>query len=92
MALYDSAKTREAAAQIKKLAQSVDGNVKPGLRSVSSCVGQLRGNAADAMEEQLVQLVRTAAGLGDELGELARKVYAYADLLEQMDAHLADEL
>lgn len=92
MALYDTAKICEAAAQIKKLAQSVDGNVKPELKSVSACVEQLRGRAADAMEEQLILLVRTTASVGDELEELAGRVYAFASLLKQTDAQLADKL
>lgn len=92
MALYDSAKTREAAAQIRQLAESVNGEVRPGLRDVSVCIEELRGKTAQAMEGQLVQLVKSAAGLSAELEELASRVNAYADLLEQTDAQLADDL
>lgn len=92
MAVYDSAKTREAAAQIRKLAEGMDGDVRPGMQGVSECVEALRGKTARAMEDRLAQLSRTASSLSAELGELARRVNAYADLLEQTDAQLAEEL
>lgn len=92
MAVYDSAKTRAAAVQIRKLAEGMDSDVRPGIQGVSECVGELRGKTARAMEDRLIQLVRTASGLSAELGELAQRVNAYADLLEQTDAQLAEKL
>lgn len=77
---------------MKMLTEGVNTHVKPGLRAVSECAKGLRGRAADAMEEQLVQLVTAAAALSEELGELTDRMYAYADLLEQTDAQLAEEL
>ena len=92
MAVYDSAKTREAAAQIKKLSECLDSGVRPGLQDVSGCIEELQGKTAQAMEEKLLQLLKAVSGLSQELEELGGRVYAYADLLEQTDAQMADGL
>lgn len=92
MALYDSAKAREAAAQIKQVAGSLDGTVRPGMQGVFDCIGDLRGKTAEAMEDRMRQLKKNADSLSEELGDLARKVNAYAVVLEQTDAKLADEM
>lgn len=92
MALYDSAKAREAAAQIQQVAGSLDGSVKPGIRGAFDCIEGLRGKTAVAMEERLSQLWETAVGLSAELNDLSCKVNAYAIVLEQTDARLAEEL
>lgn len=92
MALYDSAKVRVAAGHIKQVAASFDESVKPGMRGVFDCIEDLRGKTAEAMEEQMTQLWKTAGGISDELNELAVRVNAYAIALEQTDAQLAEEL
>ncbi len=92
MAVYDSAKTRGAGRLLKQLAADMDGNVMPAVRDASGCLESFRGRTAQAMEEQMDQLLKAAAGLQGEMEELAHRIMVYADLLEQADNELAEKL
>ena len=92
MAVYDSAKIRAAAKLIERLGSSMDADVLPGLRTANELRAQFRGRTAQAMEQEIDRLTRSARGLEDEIGALAAMLARYADLLEQADAQLAKEL
>lgn len=77
---------------MKALAEGLDGNGKHWLQNTMTSIEPLRGNAAAAMEERLGQLINAAAGLREEIAELAGQLYAYADLMEQADEQIATEL
>lgn len=92
MAVYDSAKTRSAGNQIKNLAESMDGSVLPFARQASETLENFRGRTAQVMEEEMANLLRSSLRLQGELAELAHRINIYANMLEQADAKLAEEL
>ena len=92
MAVYDSAKTRQAAKKIRRLADSLDMDVKRSMEMAADDQGRLRGRAAEAMEEDCRQLVSAARKLVYEMETLSRRISAYAVLLEDLDDQLAEKL
>ena len=52
MAVYDSAKTREVARLIGRLAESVNSGVSPTLRRSVEETAVMRGKTAEALEER----------------------------------------
>lgn len=92
MAIYDSAKIRYAATLIDRLVDCMETDVKTGLRTASECRESFQGRTAQAMDERLNYLLRTADDLERELGTLARRISTYADMLERADEQLAEEL
>lgn len=92
MAVYDSAKIRNVATLINKLVSTLDADAKPDIRAAAEHIDSFHGKTARAMEEGLERLIRTANGLGEEMSELASRINAYADLLEQADEQLAQKL
>lgn len=92
MAVYDSAKTRHAAAMINRLAACMDTEVKPGIRRAAEKQEAISGRTAQAIERELAQLMRKANRLEDKLEMLGKRLNGYADLLEQVDEQLAEEM
>ena len=92
MAVYDSAKIRDAAKLMGRLTGSVNADVLYGLRAARELRTEFRGRTAQAMEEELEQLMKAARDIEDEIGALAAKLGRYADMLEEADAQLAKEL
>ena len=92
MAVYDSAKTRSISRQMNRLSGSMDADVLPGLRAAKELRYRFHGRTAQAMEQELDRLTRSARGLGDEIGALAAMLNRYADMLEEADEQLAREL
>lgn len=92
MAVYDSAKIRHAATMINHLVGCMDAEVKPGIRTATEYRDYFNGRTAQAMERELEHLLRKASSLEDKMESLAHRLNAYADLLEQADEQLAEEL
>lgn len=92
MAVYDSAKSRNAGRLVRQMALTMDDNVLPMMREASQGMEGLQGKAAQAMEEQTAQLLGTADAIHAALEELSRQMNTYADMLERADEELAEKL
>lgn len=90
--LYDSAKVRQAADEVRKLADALrDGAEEPSRRAMSGAE-QLQGRAAEALRERLLGLQRNTDDIWQELEELSRRLEKYASELEAVDEHLKTEM
>lgn len=92
MAVYDSAKTREVARLIGRLAESVNSGVSPTLRRSVEETDVMRGKTAEALEERLLLLTKRCSGMVNELEELSRLLNRCADVMEETDEQLAGKL
>ena len=92
MATYDTAKIRQAAEQIRSVAECLADDVKPAIRGATEGRDALRGRTAEAIEERRFQLEKAAVDVEQSMEELARAVSSYADRLEEADKQLAEEL
>ena len=90
MAIYDSAKAREIAEEMNALRQKLENSIRE-YRQALAQTDALSGNTAEAMEESLQQLIATANGLEDEIGNYSHLMHRYANTLEQLDQQLANE-
>lgn len=92
MAVYDTAKIKNAAAAVRKLADSLDNDVRVAIRDTTEGSGTLRGRTAEAMEERRLQLVRSVTAIGQDLEVLAHHIGTYAEMLKEADEQLAEKL
>ncbi len=92
MAVYDSEKIRSVATAIKQLTETMRADVYPKLRATNEYRECFRGKTARAMEERLDEFLHTARVLEEDMRLIARRIDLYANLLEEADNQLANEL
>lgn len=92
MAVYDSAKTRQAARLIGKLAEDIRSGVSPTLRRSVEETDAMRGKTADALEERLLVLMKKSSDMVTEVEKLSHLLDRCADAMEEADEQLADKL
>jgi len=92
LAVYDTAKIKNAATAIRQLADCLENDVKAVINSTTQGRDTLRGRAAEAMEERRMQLVKTASAIGQDMEALARHINTYAEMLKEADEQLAEKL
>lgn len=92
MAVYDSAKTRQAARLIGRLAESVSSGVSPSLRRSMEEADVMCGRTAEALEERLQVLTKKCSGMVTELERLSQLLDRCADAMEEADEQLAGKL
>lgn len=92
MAVYDSAKTRQAARLISRLAERVNSGVSPSLRRSMEEADVMRGKTAEALEERLLVLTKKCSVMVTELEKLSRLLDRCADAIEEADEQLAGKL
>lgn len=91
MASYDSAAAREIARTMQRADDILEKSVGE-YRAVFLQTEELSGAAAEAMEEQLRRMIRTARSLEAEISDMGRAMHRYADTLEALDEQLAREI
>jgi len=87
--LYDTAKIREAARQMQRLAGAVEDDAVYELRRAEDAAEVLKGKAAEALLEQLALKQRALRANAQRLADTAAKLRAYADSLEAADQEVA---
>lgn len=92
MAVYDTAKIKNAAAAVRKLADSLNSDVRVAISDTTEGSGTLHGKTAEAMEERRLQLVKTATAIKQDLEVLAHHISTYAEMLKEADERLAEKL
>lgn len=90
MSEYDTAAIRREANKLKKCCDRLNTAAIDRMRNAQRYVERdLRGKAADALEESLAQSLRQIKSLRDDLEATYLGLYRFADALEEADARAA---
>ena len=90
--LYDSAKVRAAAHEMRALRDNLEsGAMEPGRRALLESE-PLKGAAADALREQLLLLEREFKRRVEELSGICAELDRYASALEEVGEELVQEM
>ena len=89
-ATYDTALIREAARQVQAVSDRLDDNVVHQLKRAQASMEGWKGQAADALTEQLIAQQRDICSDLQRLLDVAAKLRAYANALDNADRQLAE--
>ena len=87
---YDVQELRRAARQVNQAAQAIQGAGRDGVNRVKSgLAGSFRGDAADALDNELSSLQSDLLKLANGLAAIDKELRDYAQRLEQADRDAA---
>ena len=84
---YDSAKIRCLAAQLGRTASAVNDVRQTSLQRIThEMAGNFQGEAADALELSVSELMADVTTLSTRIGEISKALYALAVRVDEADA------
>ena len=87
--IYDIAKLRDAARQVRRVADHLDEDAVFGMRRAEESMEGWNGKAADALMERILEEARSLRTEVQQMADVSAKLRAYADLLDEADSRLA---
>lgn len=88
----DTAKIRSTARDVRKIADRIGDLASGDLKAMRNTVSQeLRGEAAEALEETLADLKRDVEKLAGSLNTIQKALNKYAAKIEELDRELASK-
>ena len=89
----DTAKVRQAARNIRAVAQQVQSLAKSNVAAMRNTVeNELKGSTADALQEMLQELGNDVSKIASALNTIQNALTTYAERVEAEDARMAQQI
>ena len=88
-AIYDTELIRQAAGKVRMMSSKLDDEAAYALRRARDTLDDLTGQTAEAWDESLAQRLSAVRADAQRLSDIAARMRAYANALDEADQRLA---